>query len=349
MRAARQRAKAATKPGPQPPTRRRAAEQRAQQAIADAADAEADAADAEAAAKEEKMKTAEAEANPDSIPSASGSSGTFVGATDAELEQLMQKATTPGSGVTPQHVKILAKANEQVGHRDQDPGRRQPLCPEPVPQPQDPDAGQQVHQDHGGEGEEGRSTGAAGSQCRQGGTHRCPDQVHPVPQAICSLRKRPCERRFAKEEIQARKKAALAARERPQGQGDRLPEAVRGDRQQAGGRIAQARAAEAGHRRAQGCQGKSQGAGVRGQAGGSLQAGRQDLAQVRGMQLGKAVRTTVTTRRERQNMQFAQAMAKRLRKNDPKAIRQYLVWKDAAPRATPTPSAACSGWPWREP
>jgi hypothetical protein len=46
------------------------AEQRTQQAIADAADAEADAADAEATAKEQKMRTAEAEANPDSIPSA---------------------------------------------------------------------------------------------------------------------------------------------------------------------------------------------------------------------------------------------------------------------------------------
>jgi hypothetical protein len=46
------------------------AEQRTQQAIADAADAEADAADAEAAAKQARMQTAEAEANPDSIPSA---------------------------------------------------------------------------------------------------------------------------------------------------------------------------------------------------------------------------------------------------------------------------------------
>jgi hypothetical protein len=51
------------------------AEQRTQQALADAADAEADAADAEAMAKEQQMKTAEAEANPDSIPSADDAQG----------------------------------------------------------------------------------------------------------------------------------------------------------------------------------------------------------------------------------------------------------------------------------
>jgi hypothetical protein len=82
------------------------AELRAQQAIADAADAEADAADADAFSKEQKMKTAEAEANPDTIPTVE--SGTFIGATDAELDTLMKN-----SYVKPAHVAILKKANEK--------------------------------------------------------------------------------------------------------------------------------------------------------------------------------------------------------------------------------------------
>ena len=68
------------------------AEQRAQLAIADAADAEADAADAEALAKEQAMKTREVQADPGSL--ATDSEGDFIGKESKE-------------------AKLLAKYNEQ--------------------------------------------------------------------------------------------------------------------------------------------------------------------------------------------------------------------------------------------
>lgn len=60
-----------------------AAELRAQESIASAADAEADAADAEALAKEAAMRTAEAEADPEQGLSEDDSSGAFVGSWNA--------------------------------------------------------------------------------------------------------------------------------------------------------------------------------------------------------------------------------------------------------------------------
>jgi len=63
-------------------------------------------------------------------------------------------------------------------------------------------------------------------------------------------------------------------------------------------------------------------------------------AQVRGMQLGRDVRTQVTTKQEARRVRAATKMADRIRRGDPKAIRQYAILKDAANRGNPNAQRA---------
>ena len=70
------------------------------------------------------------------------------------------------------------------------------------------------------------------------------------------------------------------------------------------------------------------------------QGDKKAKAQVRAMQLGRATRKQVTSRQEAKRMRAATRMASRLRKNNPKAIRQHAILKAAADRGNPNAKRA---------
>ena len=302
------------------------AEQRAQQAIADAADAEADAADAEAAAKAAKTQTAEYQANPDTIPA--DTSGTFVGATDAELEALMKKATAPGSKITPQQVKILAKANEKspTGTKIRAGAtlykKSRSLNPT-VRLPANKAIKIMVMKSKKGDPQAQRDLNAVKA-----------GRIAVRTKATLTKQSRLQARVAAKAQRKQAVLAARAARKAKVIAFQKRYEAAVANKLAQGSRRRELRKLAIVERKAAKGDPKAK-AFVAKRVAAAKGGDKKAVAQVRGMQLGRAVRKSVTTRRERQNMQFAQAMAKRLRKNDPKAIRQYLVWKDAASKGNP--------------
>jgi hypothetical protein len=317
------------------------AEQRAQQAIADAADSEADAADAEAFSKEQKMMTAEAEANPDTIPTdGSGTttepmadaSGSFIGATDAELDTLMKN-----SYVKPAHVAILKKANEKSATgtkiraganlvtkaRSKDPRVRFPAAKA---------IKVMAAKAKGGDVQARRDLTAV-----KAGRIAVDTKGKLNPKQYAALGKK-WDRRFAAEASKEQKqKAALAAREARKAKliafrkryesaaGDRLARASRAHEMNKLAKVE--KLAAQGHPKARAFVASREAAAKRGD--------RKARAQVKCMMLTKKVRTQVRTSSERQNMQFAKAMVRRLAKNDPRAIRQLRIWQDAASKGNP--------------
>ena len=276
------------------------AEQRAQQAIADAADAEADAADAEAMSKEQKMKTAEAEANPDSIPTAAGD---FIGGWTDVL----------GKGT--KESKIVAKASEQsaTGTKIR--------------------SGATLYvQAKKGNPKAVRSIRVMVAKAKKGDPQAIRD-VNSVKAGRIAVRARAkAQKRQLVAQKRAVRKAKVASAQRKieNPMGDRL---ARMSRKHELKKLAIVeRKAAKGNPKAKVFVAKRVAASKRGD--------KKALAQVQGMKLGRTVRLQVTSKQEAKRMKAATRMAARLHKNDPKAVRQYTVLKDAANHGNPNAQRA---------
>jgi hypothetical protein len=294
------------------------AEQRAQLALADAADAEADANDAEAMSKEEKMRTAEVEANPDML--VTGESGTFIGATDAELDQLAKSSYGKSNA---KHVQILKKANEKTptGTKIRAGAtlyaKSQSKNPK-IRQPADRAIRIMAAKAQKGDQQAKRDINAV----KAGRIAYRTKQSMAIMKNDLKVQKR----KEALAVRAARNAKLIAIRKRYEaGIANRL---ARASRKHELNKLAKVeRMAAQGHPKARAFVALRMSAAHKGD--------KKAQAQVRGMQLGKCMRTQVTSRRERQNMQFASAMAKRLAKNDPRAIRQLGIWQAAASKGNP--------------
>ena len=283
------------------------AEQRAQQAIADAADAEADAADATAFSKEQKMKTAEAEANPDSIPTADSSpetsAGSFVGGwtdmigKDTKVHKIVQKA----SEKSPTGTKIRAGAALYVKAKKGHPQSRKAIKIMAI-------------------------------KAKKGDPQAIRD-LNAVKAGRIAVRARA---RAKKHQLVVQKRAARKARvissqrKIENRMGDRL---ARMSRKHELKKLAKVeRKAAKGDPKAR--------AFVAKRVAAAKQGDKKAKAQVRAMQLGRATRKQVTSRQEAKRMRAATRMASRLRKNNPKAIRQHAILKAAADRGNPNAKRA---------
>jgi hypothetical protein len=317
------------------------AEQRAQQAIADAADAEADAADADAFSKEQKMKTAEAEANPDTIPSVG--SEDFIGATDAELDTLMKN-----SYAKPAHVAILKKAGEKSATgtkiraganlvtkaRSKDPRIRFPAAKAikimaSKAKKGDPQAQRDLNAVKAGRiaiDTKGKLNPAQYAASVKKWDKKFAASASKEQRQKAALATKEQKKKAALAAREARKARLIAYRKRYESAlADRL---ARASRSRELAKLAKVeRMAAQGHPKARAFVASREAAAKKGD--------RKARAQVQGMRLGKCVRTQVKTSSERQNMQFAKAMVRRLAKNDPRAIRQLRIWQDAAAKGNP--------------
>ena len=276
------------------------AEQRAQQAIADAADAEADAADAEAMAKEQQMKTAEAEANPDSIPTAAGD---FAGGwTDmigkgTKEHKIVQKASEQSATGT----KIRAGATLYVKARKGDPQSRKAIKV-------------MVQKAKKGDPQAIRDVNAVKA-----------GRVAVKAKAKAQHRQLVAQKRAAR-----REKIAAVQRKFENRAGDRLARMSHKTELKKLAKVE--RKAAKGDPKAK--------AFVAKRVAASKQGDKKALAQVRGMQLGRTVRLQVTSRQEAKRMKAATKLATRAQKGDPKAIRQIAVLKAAANHGNPNAQRA---------
>jgi hypothetical protein len=283
------------------------AEQRAQQAIADAADAEADAADATAFSKEQKMKTAEAEANPDSIPTADSSpetsAGSFVGGWTAMIGKgtKVHKIVVKASEKSPTGTKIRAGATLYAKAKKGHPQSRKAIKIMAI-------------------------------KAKKGDPQAIRD-LNAVKAGRIAVRARA---RAKKHQLVVQKRAARKARvisaqrKIENRMGDRL---ARMSRKHELKKLAKVeRKAAKGDPKAR--------AFVAKRVAAAKQGDKKAKAQVRAMQLGRATRKQVTSRQEAKRMRAATRMATRLRKNDPKAIRQHAILKAAADRGNPNAQRA---------
>jgi hypothetical protein len=271
------------------------AEQRAQQAIADAADAEADAADATAFSKEQKMMTAEAEANPDTIPTAAGS---FVGGwTDmigkgTKAHKIVQKA----SEKSPTGTKIRAGASLYVKARKGHPQSKKAIKIMAI-------------------------------KAKKGDPQAIRDlNAVKAGRIAVKARAKAKRRQLVAQKRAARKAKVISAQQKIENRmGDRLARMSRKHELRKLSRVE--RKAARGDRKCK--------AFIAKRVAASKQGDKKAKAQVQGMQLMRKVRLATPNRRERQNMNFAIAMANRLKRNDPKAIRQLRIYQAAASRGNP--------------
>ena len=276
------------------------AEQRAQQAIANAADAEADAADAEAFAKEQKMKTAEAEANPDTIPTAAGD---FIGGwTDligkgTKAHKIVKKASED----SPTGTKIRSGATLYVQAKKGNPKAV-------------------------------KAVRVMVAKAKKGDPQALRD-VNSVKAGRIAVRARAKAQKrqlVAQKRMVRKAKVASAQRKIENRMGDRL---ARMSRKHELKKLAIVeRKAAKGNPKAKVFVAKRIAASKKGD--------KKALAQVRGMQLGRAVRLQVTSKQEARRMKAATRMAARLHKNNPKAVRQYAVLKAAANHGNPNAKRA---------
>jgi hypothetical protein len=282
------------------------AEYRAQQAIASAADAEADAADAEAVAKEQAMRTAEVEAAPDlASTEADGSEGEFVGSWDAFL------------GKDTKGAKAVAKAREASP------------------------AGQKVR----GAAVVFKRAKAGDPKARKAVEVMVKKAKAGDQQALRDVNAMQVARRAYEARAAARKQQVAAHREKTR----QLASVARGKKFEALRKRFEARTAERlarmerkrelqklakVERRASAGNPKAK-AYVAKRVACARKGDKRAQAQVQAMRLGRAVRLSVRTRDERRNMRAAQYLAKRIRANDPAAIRQFEVIKAAAAQGNP--------------
>jgi hypothetical protein len=286
------------------------AEYRAQQAIAAAADAEADAADAEATAKEQAMRTAEIEANPDMAQQEQGeqtdeAQGEFVGG----WTDLLGKDT--------KGAKAVAKASEQSP------------------------AGQKVRgaaavyrRAKAGDPKARKAIEVMVEKAKKGDQQALRD-VNAMKVARTAYEARAAARR---QQVVAQKKKERDARLtanakkfealRKRFEARTAERLARMERKRELQKLAKVeRKAAAGNPKAR--------AYVAKQVEAAKKGDKRARAQVQGMKLARTVRQQVTSRRERKNMRAAQYLAERIRRGDPKAIRQYEVIKAAAAKGNP--------------
>ena len=276
------------------------AEQRAQQAIADAADAEADAADAEAMSKEQKMKTAEAEANPDSIPTAAGS---FVGG----WTSMIGKGTKEG--------KIVAKASEQsaTGTKIR--------------------AGATLYvKAKKGDPQSRKAIKVMVAKAKKGDPQAIRD-VNAVKAGRIVVRARAKAQRkqlVAQKRAARKEKVASLQKKFENRAGDRLARMSRKNELKKLAKVE--RKAAKGDPKATAFVAKRVAASKRGD--------KKAQAQVDAMRLGRTVRTQVTSRQEARRMKAATKLVTRARKGDPKALRQVAVLKAASDHGNPNAKRA---------
>ena len=273
------------------------AEQRAQLAIADAADAEADAADAEALAKEQAMKTREVQADP------SQASGEFVGAWTDFV----------GKGTKAHKIATKASENSATGIKIR--------------------AGAKLYQQYrAGDPKADKAIRIMAAKAKKGD-----------PQALRDVNALKAGRIAVKARQKAQKKqAAMASRE------VRRKKSVafqRGIEAKTANKLCQIsrkrelkkhwkveRMAAAGHPKAK--------AYVAKQVAAAKKGDKKAKARVAAMQQGRLIRQKVRTPRDLRNMRQAERFCRRLKRNDPKAMRQYRILQLAANKGDPNATRA---------
>ena len=283
------------------------AEYRAQQAVAAAADAEADAADAEATAKEQAMKTAEVEAAPDLQPGAAddSSEGAFIGAWTA----LVGKDTRRGKAVakagekSPAGQKVRGAAVVFARAKRGDPKARKAI---EVMVAKAKQGDQQAIRD---------------VNAMQVARHAYEARAAAKKQVVATHREKTRQSR-----MKANEKKFTALQKRFEARtAERLARMERKRRLQSLAKVE--RRAAAGNPKARAVVARKVALAKKGD--------KKAQAEVKGMKLARAVRQHTSSRTERKNMRAAQHLAQRIQANDPAAIRQYNVIKDAAARGNP--------------
>jgi hypothetical protein len=293
------------------------AEYRAQQAIAAAADAEADAADAEATAKEQAMRTAEIEAAPDiANQSSDDAQGAFVGSWTSLLGKDTRgaKAVAKANEKSPAGQKVRGAAVVFRRAKAGDPKARKAI---EVMVAKAKKGDQQALRDVNAMQVARYAYEARAAAKKQQGETRAAAKK----QLVAAQRERARKSRLVASEKKLKAyQARFVART-----AERL---ARMERKRDLQKLAKVeRKAAAGNPKAR--------AFVASRVAASKKGDKKALAQVQGMTLARTYRQNVRTRQERRNMQAAQYLAKRIRANDPKAIRQFEIIKDAAAKGNP--------------
>jgi hypothetical protein len=286
-----------------------AAEERAQQAIAAAADAEADAKDAEALAKEQAMRTKEIEADPGSIAPTDESDGEFIGGWASHV----------GRGTT--DAKIVVKANEvsptgikiRAGnrlYRQAKAGNPKAVKAIEAMVAKAKAGDQQALRDVNAV-KAGKAFAAA--QARAQRKQVAAAKKAQRKQAIAAVR-------------EARRKKVVALQKRYESRiANRLCRMSRKHELRKHWKVE--RMAAAGHPKAK--------VYVAKQVALSKQGDKKALARVQAMKQGRLVRQKVRTPREIRNMRQAERFVRLLARNNPKTVRQYEILKAAANKGNP--------------
>ena len=282
-----------------------AAEQRAQNAIADAADAEADAADAQALAKEEAMKTKEVEADPNSLARDDQSGWkSFVEAGDAA---------------------IVAKASEKSPTGDKLRASKQLLTQ--AMKKDTPEGKQAYHAlsvmknkaSHGDP--QAKRDWTAAQAARKA---LLAEKKAKKKQAAAALKAQ--KKKEAQARAEARRTAVLAYQKKFEAAaGDKLARMSR--KHELAKHFKAEKLAAQGNPKAK--------AYVAKQSALAKQGDKKAKAHVEAMKLGRQTRLMTKTKSERKAMAQAQKFVKRLRKNDPAALRDFKILQDARAHGNP--------------
>jgi hypothetical protein len=287
-----------------------AAEQRAQNAIADAADAEADAADAQALAKEEAMKTKEVEADPNSLARDDQSGWqNFVEAGDAA---------------------IVAKASEKSPTGDKLRASKQLITQ--ALQKNTPEGKTAYHAlsvmknkaSHGDLQAKRDWTAALAAK-----KELLAERKAQRKQAAVALKMQ--RKKEAQARAEARKKAVIAFHKKAEAAAA-APLIHMSRKRELSKHFKAERMAAQGHPKAK--------AYVAKQVALSKQGDKKALAHVEAMKLGRQVRLVTQTKSERKAMRQAMVFVGRLRKNDPRALRDFKVLQDARAHGNPVATRA---------
>lgn len=280
-----------------------AAEQRAQSAIADAADAEADAADAAALAQEEAMKTREVQADPSTLVR-DEAEGDVIG--KESKKERDAKILAKYSEQSPTGIKLRAGTKLYTQAKQRTP-----------------------------EGRKARLAVKTMIQKANAGDQQAKSDAYAVKAGQLVYRAQKRQARLAARE--QRKKAILAIRDARR---KKVIALQKGFEARAANKLCRVsrrqelkkhwkaeRMAAAGHPKAK--------AYVAKQVTLASQGDKKAQAHVAAMKQGRQIRQTVTTRREARNVKLAGKFLVRLRRRDPKAVREYMIMDAAAQKKNP--------------
>lgn len=335
------------------------AEYRAQQAIAAAADAEADAQDAEATAKEQAMRTAEVEAAPDLQDDGSDDSqGAFVGGWTALLGKDTQrsKAVAKASEDSPAGQKIRGaaavyrrakagdpravkavksmvartKAGDQQALRDVTAMKAARIAVEAREWAREQEPSEVYRRAKAGDKKARKAVKALMVRAKSGDRQALRD-VEAMKAELLAIATR---RKALKEQKQALAASNRAARRARVVAVQKRGEAWTAERLARMSRKRELRKLAAVERKAAGGNARARAFVVQ-RVAAAKRGDERARAQVQGLKLARVVRQSTRTRTERKNMRAAQYLARRIRANDPKAIRQLEVIKAAAAQGNP--------------